>query len=416
MTIKEIIQYTSKLDVLYVEDDLDLREQTIFFLQKLFHSVESAENGEEGIEKYKSKEFDIVITDIAMPRKDGIEMIKEIYQINKDQSIVVTSGYDDSKYLIQLINMGIDGFHIKPYERKDFLFSLYKSTRAILFEKQKAIYDEKIKKKTDELNQVMNSVDTGIFLVDHGNALHANNAALKMTFTNDLIQVQDRFDNLSKYLIETADYVYGKDIYELIEKTKDSSYNKVMMKLPSGVRHFLFSCLTIDEEKYVISFSDITAIENAELYNQVTGLANEKFLANELDEYLSSTDEMILFVIKIKNYEGIIKWHGRSSGIEAEKKVADTLQNEFYRLDFPDKGFLANVGINRFVIISKSKHLKTIQGIVNSLRDQSLIRNDSNSERYREFSLDPKYKTIQFSKAQTTALLETFNREFDAME
>ncbi len=122
MTLKEITFYTNQLSALYVEDNKDLREQTVGFLNKVFHHVSYAVDGEEGIEMYQQREYDIVITDIEMPNKNGLEMIKEIRKANSDQQIIVTSGYDDVKYLMPLINMGIDRFHIKPFDRKDLLF------------------------------------------------------------------------------------------------------------------------------------------------------------------------------------------------------------------------------------------------------------------------------------------------------
>ncbi len=43
-----------------------------------------------------------------MPKKNGIELTKDILKINKDQDVIVISAYEDSKYLIELINLGVN--------------------------------------------------------------------------------------------------------------------------------------------------------------------------------------------------------------------------------------------------------------------------------------------------------------------
>lgn len=252
----------------------------------MFHHVSYAVDGEEGIEMYQQREYDIVITDIEMPNKNGLEMIEEIRKVNPDQQIIVTSGYDDVKYLMPLINMGIDRFHIKPFDRKDFLLSIYKITMAVLFEKK-----EKLKSK--ELGQIMDVVESGIVVIEDNKVTHVNKAAYKMTYTSTKDEIQTKCDSLENDLIEIENYVFGKDIIEIIEKTKDTSFNKIMLLLASGISTFLFDCHTLDENKYVISFRDITAIENKEKYNQFTSLPNEIFLAESLEEFLKTDDEKV---------------------------------------------------------------------------------------------------------------------------
>lgn len=108
------------LNILFTEDDDDLRQQTEKIFKTLFNEVVIASNGKEGLDEYLSfyeknnKYFDIVITDIKMPIKNGIELTKDILKINKTQDVIVISAYEDSKYLIELINLGINNFVQKP--------------------------------------------------------------------------------------------------------------------------------------------------------------------------------------------------------------------------------------------------------------------------------------------------------------
>lgn len=128
--IEQLNKISKELTVLYVEDDFLVRSKTTSLLQNFFNHVDSANDGSEGIEKYenyfhKNRHFyDIVITDIKMPNLDGIGMSRAILEINPKQSIMVTSAYDDSKYLIEFINMGVKKFLQKPFTTNSVIDSL----------------------------------------------------------------------------------------------------------------------------------------------------------------------------------------------------------------------------------------------------------------------------------------------------
>ena len=78
INIVKLKKYASACSVLYVEDDEVIRTATASFLGRFFSDIVLAEDGEIGLEKYKEREFDIVITDINMPNMNGIEMIEAI--------------------------------------------------------------------------------------------------------------------------------------------------------------------------------------------------------------------------------------------------------------------------------------------------------------------------------------------------
>jgi DNA-binding response OmpR family regulator len=119
---EKVYNETKNLTVLYVEDDKNFLKETKRVFNELFFRVDTAKNGEDGLSKYQKylndehKEYDIVITDISMPYMNGIELIKVIYQINKKQAIIVISAHDESKYLLELLNMGINHFLVKPID------------------------------------------------------------------------------------------------------------------------------------------------------------------------------------------------------------------------------------------------------------------------------------------------------------
>ena len=136
-----LIQLNEDLTVLYVEDSDIVRESTYDMMKEFFTYVDVAVDGVEGLQKYKEfhKEhqqyYDIVFTDINMPKMNGIEMSEAILIENIMQNIVVISAHNESDYLLKLINMGISNFILKPIEIMQFQSVVSRLSYTVLNEK-----------------------------------------------------------------------------------------------------------------------------------------------------------------------------------------------------------------------------------------------------------------------------------------
>jgi YesN/AraC family two-component response regulator len=135
--LEEIKPFTENLNILYVEDEKDIRDYLIPILKQLFNNVIVAVDGEDGLENYEEChiDVDIVLTDISMPKLDGLEMSKEIKSRKKDQHIIVLSAHNDAEYLLEAIEVGVEYFILKPIQY-DKMFDVFKKTA-------KRINDEK---------------------------------------------------------------------------------------------------------------------------------------------------------------------------------------------------------------------------------------------------------------------------------
>jgi len=155
----ELIEEHKYLNVLYVEDDDNLRQSTLNLLKNYFTNIDIAKDGRDGLEKYinfnreNQKSYDIVITDITMPHLSGIEMSKSILNINSKQVIIVISAHNDSTYLLDLINIGISKFILKPIDAKQltsvFVHIFHNLKQEKIIEKQ---YED-IKRINNELKE-----------------------------------------------------------------------------------------------------------------------------------------------------------------------------------------------------------------------------------------------------------------------
>jgi DNA-binding response OmpR family regulator len=114
--LKELKDVTKELTVLFVEDSQILQKQVAKFLDKVFKKVYQSLDGADGIKKYKEYKPDLVLTDITMPKKDGLDMIREIKIIDNNAKIIVISAHNDEEVISKLITLKVVDFLLKPLD------------------------------------------------------------------------------------------------------------------------------------------------------------------------------------------------------------------------------------------------------------------------------------------------------------
>jgi len=152
-TIDQLIAWSKELKVLYVEDDLALREEVSLFLSDIFAVIDLATNGEEGLLRLAQNQYHLVITDIRMPVMDGIEMIEKIKELYPQQPILVTSAHNESEYLVKLINLGVTHFITKPIQSDQILNVLYVIVAHISHEKELERYKKDLESANEKLKK-----------------------------------------------------------------------------------------------------------------------------------------------------------------------------------------------------------------------------------------------------------------------
>jgi len=142
MNFKQLYQQTKDLSVLLAEDHEPTRLSLEEVLQDLFKEVLSFSNGMEALHAYKERKkdtaFDLVISDIQMPKMNGVELTKEIKTLQPEQQIIILSAHTDKEYLLELINTGISYFITKPFEYDTFLKTLHSVSSKIIRSEEKS--------------------------------------------------------------------------------------------------------------------------------------------------------------------------------------------------------------------------------------------------------------------------------------
>ncbi|PLY07697.1 MAG: hypothetical protein C0625_05845 [Arcobacter sp.] len=102
------------LKILYIDDEEFIREDAVEYLSFYCDNVYEASDGLDGLEKYKKLKPNIIITDIKMPKLNGIEMIKEIRKYDKNTKIIIATAFLETSYLIDAIELGLIKYLVKP--------------------------------------------------------------------------------------------------------------------------------------------------------------------------------------------------------------------------------------------------------------------------------------------------------------
>ena len=117
--------------ILIIEDDSAVREFLESLLERAGFEAVTAANGKEGVEIFNASTVDLVITDIIMPEKDGIETIMDMKRLNPTLKVIAISGGGRSEpedYLHSARLLGADQTVKKPFNNEDIL----RAVRALL--------------------------------------------------------------------------------------------------------------------------------------------------------------------------------------------------------------------------------------------------------------------------------------------
>jgi len=101
--------------ILSVDDDEDVLALLHEIVSSLGHDSSTAADGVDAIEKLNEQHFDIVITDINMPRMDGTELIRKICAEHEDIDVIAVTGYHNNYSYTDVIEAGASDFIAKPF-------------------------------------------------------------------------------------------------------------------------------------------------------------------------------------------------------------------------------------------------------------------------------------------------------------
>jgi len=114
--------------ILVIDDDAQIRRMLCRMLQQKGYEVSNAADGAEGLRLFRQEPFDLVLTDLIMPEKEGIEMIIELKSEFPDVNIIAMSGgarMGPDAYLQLADSLGAQRTFSKPIDRAELLSAIH---------------------------------------------------------------------------------------------------------------------------------------------------------------------------------------------------------------------------------------------------------------------------------------------------
>lgn len=242
------ISILKNMSILYVEDEKDLREVTHEILKSFTKNQYIAENGQEGLELFKKyeKNIDLIVTDINMPILNGLEMAKEIKNINPNIPIIITTAFSNKEYLLESIDIGIDKYVLKPIDIAKLLQAM---SQSIIYYELKELFVDKLT-----------------------NLPNRNKLKKDLTQTDDVLMA---FFDIDGFL--TLNDLFGEEI-------GDGILVELFYKLKEHFPANEYSVYKLDVDKFVVvAVNSGKSVEEFYKYTKsfISKIENQSFLVNE---------------------------------------------------------------------------------------------------------------------------------------
>jgi len=216
--LKDLVENTKTLKVLYVEDSQESRDVVLEFLDVFFDTIVIGVDGEDGLQKYNSLEFDIVITDINMPKMNGLELIEKIRETNDSIPLLVLSAYNESEYFLESIKHGVDGYLLKPLDLNQVVTIFTKVVKRLKNDRKLQELNENLQKMVEEKTKEVEYRCLHEFYTDLPNSVMLQDDLVSQEYDFMLILDISHFSVLNKeYGKEFANHVI-KRTARILEK------------------------------------------------------------------------------------------------------------------------------------------------------------------------------------------------------
>ncbi|NPA73322.1 MAG: EAL domain-containing protein [Epsilonproteobacteria bacterium] len=350
--LEEMIDFLKTKKLLYVEDNPEARESTLGVLEEFFTDITIAEDGVEGLEKFKNNEIDLIITDINMPKMSGLEMIQEIREFDEDVFILVLSAYNESGFFMDSIRLGVDGYLLKPIEIEQFISILQKITQ-----KLKLKYESK--HNLNLLNQYQEAAD-------------ASSIVSKTDTKGIITYVNDKFCKISGY---TKEELIGKnhnivrhpdmpkeafrDMWDTIKNKKQIWQGIVKNRKKDG--NFYYVDATI---KPILDLNG-EILEYIALRVDITDIMDQK---KQLNDLCANSKNMLVAYIKIDDFYDIERFYGQNIAIKFEEVFRQTLLEYMPEDCIFDNVF--SLGNGEFALTrDKENCFETIDNVIKNIKN-----------------------------------------------
>ena len=263
---QELESLAHNLTLLYVEDNLGIQKLATKVFEKFFTNIILANNGEEGLRLFKEHNPDIIVTDIQMPGLDGLEMLKQIRELNLDTKVIITSAYDDKEKLFSAIDVGVSQYLKKPIAVDTLVSSLLKIAKDIKQEVNQRLFNQYI-------NDVFQNQDNMLILLEKKEPIIVNQKTLDFFAQENTTSFKELFQSFGKLILKHNNFLYNQEGIEWLstaQKNMGKLFNVKIANQDGESRHFILKAYEIPkkEDYCILSFDDITELNLLGVYDK----------------------------------------------------------------------------------------------------------------------------------------------------
>src|SRR5881394_203529 len=110
--------------ILIIDDEKAIRKTLTEILSYEGYKIDEASDGEEGLKKFSTTTYDVVLCDIKMPKMDGIEFLEKAREVNSDVPIIVISGHGNIETAVEAVKKGAFDYISKPPDLNRLLITI----------------------------------------------------------------------------------------------------------------------------------------------------------------------------------------------------------------------------------------------------------------------------------------------------
>ena len=332
--IAEVIQYSKDLKLLYVEDNVDAREMTTMILEDFFDSIIVAENGEDGYQKFKENDVDLIITDINMPRMNGLEMSEKIRAVDNEIPIIILSAHNEDNFFLESIKIGVNGYLLKPIDIEQLatvIFRVIQKYKYALSAKQNLHLLKEYQEATNHSSIVSKTDPKGIIT-------YVNDAFCQITgYSKE--ELIGKNHNIVRHP-ENPKAIF-EDMWETIKNKKTIWKGIVRNRAKSGKSYY------VDSLVMPIVDLDGNILEYISLRNDITDIMNP---LKQLKDELNNAQNPLLVYMKLEDFDDVEEFYDTYTINIIEDKVRTYLQNKFAQKYIFDKIYQLGDGEYAFVL------------------------------------------------------------------
>lgn len=365
-------KFLQNITIIYVEDEVDVLNLTADILGRFVKKVVIAHNGAEGLELFKQhnldetnkEKIDIVVTDINMPKMNGLDMIEAIHEIDHTIPAVITTAHTDTDFLKKSINLNVRGYVNKPLNVTQLIETIAYAAEPKHLKVQLELFNQelqqRVEEKTLELRSILDFQENMILVFDESIISSANKRFLDF-FNFKTIEEFKQHKRVYEYFINENGYFHTKSEDWITEIIQIEDKNRlVQMKDQNEVKRVFRVDVRSFEYKtkhYVVSFTDITEIQEytnelqyKATHDNLTKLYNRQKFNDELSKEILRENRyqhsLAVIMFDIDDFKKVNDTFGHDVGDVVLIKVADLAYSSIRVTDI-----IARWGGEEFIIL-----------------------------------------------------------------